>query len=161
MARWVLAGIVMVAIPVTAACGGREATPTTAEPAVTSPAAPPANLEAVVSQLERDWVAAILAKDAGRVGNLIADDFVGTTDDMRYGKAEAIEDVTSGSHESLEITDLRVRPYGDTVAVVTFEQSEKSRHGEEDFSGQYLFTNVWVNRNGQWRAVASHGNRLR
>jgi hypothetical protein len=41
------------------------------------------------------------------------------------------------------------------------DQSEKSRHGSDDFSGHYLFTNVWVKRNGQWQAVASHGSRLR
>ena len=40
-------------------------------------------------------------------------------------------------------------------------EDEKSRHGDEDFSGQYLFTDVWAKKNGQWIAVASHGSRLR
>jgi hypothetical protein len=41
------------------------------------------------------------------------------------------------------------------------EQTEESTHGTEDFSGQRLFTDVWVKRDGQWRAVASIGSRVR
>ena len=55
---------------------------------------------------------------------------------------------------------MQVRVYGDT-AIVDVDQTEKSRHGDDDFSGSYLFTNVWVNRDGQWQAVASHGSRVR
>jgi ketosteroid isomerase-like protein len=113
-----------------------------------------------IAQLERDWVAAILAKDTATVDRLLVDDFIGTTNDARYDKADAIEDVQVGTHELLELDNIDVRVYGDS-AVATMDQQEKSHHGSEDFSGHYLFTNFWVKQNGEWRAIASHGSRIR
>src|SRR6516225_11731743 len=93
----------------------------------------------------------------GTINRLLADDFSGTTDDQIYSKADAIEDVKSGTHESLDLDNIKVRLFGDT-AVVTMGQNEKSRHGNTDFTGHYLFTDVWAKKNGQWFAVASHGS---
>jgi ketosteroid isomerase-like protein len=128
-------------------------------------AAPPAiattaQVEDTIRKLEEEWVAAIVAKDTATVERLLADDFVGTTNDRRYVKKQAVEDVVEGTHELLRLDDLQVRVYGDT-AIVDVDQTEKSRHGTDDFSGTYMFTNVWVNRNGEWRAVASHGSMIR
>jgi ketosteroid isomerase-like protein len=91
---------------------------------------------------------------------MLAADFVGTTNDQKYFKEDAIEDVQTGMHESLELSDIEVRVFGNT-AIATMSQDEKSRHAKEDFSGKYLFTNVWVKTDGQWHAVASHGSRIR
>jgi ketosteroid isomerase-like protein len=121
---------------------------------------PTAHVEDTIRTLEEKWVAAIVAKDTATVERLLADDFVGTTNDRRYVKKQAVEDVVEGTHELLRLDDLQIRVYGDT-AIVDVDQTEKSRHGADDFSGTYLFTNVWVNRNGEWRAVASHGSRIR
>jgi ketosteroid isomerase-like protein len=122
-----------------------------------------ADTEQVAGQLQKselDWVAAIVAKDTSTIDRLLAEDFVGTTNEQRYSKSDAIEDVKSGSHESLTLDEIDIRVFGDT-AIATMVQNEKSRHDNEDFSGRYLFTNVWVKRNGEWRAVASHGSRGR
>ena len=78
----------------------------------------------------------------------------------QYGKTEAIDDVRTGTHEMLDLGNIVVRVYGD-AAVTTMDQTEKSRHGGQDFSGKYLFTDVWVKQGGQWRAVSSHGSRIR
>jgi hypothetical protein len=113
-----------------------------------------------ITNLENQWVGAIVKKDTATIDRLLADDFSGTTDDQIYSKADAIEDVRTGTHESLELDNMKVRLFGDT-AVVTMGQTEKSRHGDKDFSGHYLFTDVWARKNGQWIAVASHGSRVR
>ena len=113
-----------------------------------------------ITDLENEWVTAIVKKDTGTIDRLLADDFSGTTDDQIYSKADAIEDVKSGTHESLDLDNIKVRLFGDT-AVVTMGQNEKSRHGKTDFTGHYLFTDVWAKKNGQWFAVASHGSRVR
>jgi ketosteroid isomerase-like protein len=157
MRRWLFT-TVWIASLATAACGGGAPEPagTEAMPA----AAPAEDAVAVITSLEGEWVAAILAGDAAAIERLLAPGFVGTTDDIRYTSAEAIEDVRTGTHETLEVSDPRVHVFGDT-AVVTFDQTEKSRHGDADFSGTYLFTNVWARQDGTWRAVASHGARLR
>jgi len=118
------------------------------------------NADQTITRLEHDWVTAIVNKDTVTLDRLIADDFSGTTNDQIYSKGDAIEDVKTGTHESLDLDNIRVRLFGDT-AVVTMGQTEKSRHGDSDFSGHYLFTDVWAKRNGQWIAVASHGSRVR
>ena len=143
-----------------ASCSGGGG-PTSAPSASTISAAPDSeNADQVITRLEHEWVAAIVKKDTGTIERLLADDFSGTTDDQIYSKADAIDDVKTGTHESLDLDNIKVRIFGDT-AVVTMGQTEKSRHGDSDFSGHYLFTDVWTKKNGQWIAVASHGSRVR
>jgi ketosteroid isomerase-like protein len=153
-------GKVLIALALVAGVWGcaREAPP----PAAVAPTTGvnTAQVEETIKNLEERWVAAIVARDTATVDRLLADDFVGTTNDRRYVKQQAIEDVREGTHEVLRLDDVQVRVYGDT-AIVDVDQTEKSRHGTDDFSGTYLFTNVWLNRNGEWRAVASHGSRIR
>jgi ketosteroid isomerase-like protein len=154
------ANILVVLVIVAGAWGcAREAAPPAAAVAPTT-GADVAQVEQTIRALEEKWVAAIVAKDTAAVEGLLADDFVGTTNDRRYVKKQALQDVAEGTHEVLTLDDLQIRVYGDT-AIVDVDQTEKSRHGTDDFSGSYLFTNVWVNRNGEWRAVASHGSRIR
>ena len=122
--------------------------------------AAPENVEQTITDLEHKWVNAIVQKDTDTIDKILDPDFTGTTDDQIYTKTDAIEDVRDGTHESLDLSDLKVRVFGDT-AVATMKQMEKSKHGNTDFSGEYLFTDVWAKRNGQWMAVASHGSRAR
>lgn len=140
-----------------ASCSGSN-TPANASttPALSAGAESP---DQTITSLENQWVGAIVKKDTAAIDRLLADDFSGTTDDQIYSKADAIEDVKTGTHESLELDNIKVRLYGD-AAVVTMGQTEKSRHGDKDFSGHYLFTDVWARKNGQWIAVASHGSRV-
>jgi hypothetical protein len=142
----------------TASCSGGSPPPNASETLTVSAATE--DTTKVITGFENKWVAAIVTKDTGTIDRLLADDFSGTTDDQIYSKADAIEDVKSGTHESLQLDNIKVRLFGDT-AVVTMSQNEKSRHGNADFSGHYLFTDVWARKNGQWFAVASHGSRVR
>jgi ketosteroid isomerase-like protein len=147
---------VVLSVALVSGCAQQTAT-APAAPAIS--ATPAAGAEALVAQLERDWANAIVKKDVAALERLIADDFSGTSSNgQRYTKAEAIEDIKSGTYvaERMDLDNVNVRVYGDT-AVVTLGQIEKSKYGNEECSGRYLFTNVWVKRNGEWQAVASHG----
>jgi ketosteroid isomerase-like protein len=44
---------------------------------------------------------------------------------------------------------------GDTAVVFGLE-TEKSTYKGADSSGQYRFTDVFVKRNGVWKAIATH-----
>lgn len=145
---------------IVAACSANNGPGSPASAATVSAAPAQENTDQVITRLEHEWVAAIVKKDAAAIDRLLADDFSGTTEDTIYSKADAIEDVKTGTHESLDLDNIKVRIFGDT-AVVTMDQNEKSRHGDTDFSGHYLFTDVWARKNGQWVAVASHGSRHR
>jgi ketosteroid isomerase-like protein len=162
MRHQLLAALIASAIPL-AACageGGQTSATTSAPPAVAAAPAVAENVQEVIAGLEQEWVKAILAKDAATIDRLLVADFTGATDSLQYGKSDALEDVQSGTHETLTLNNIVVHAYGN-VAVATMDQTEKSRHGKEDFSGHFLFTNVWVKQDGQWRAVASHGSRVR
>jgi len=159
MQRLLLMALGLLSLLVIVSCSGGNAPSTAATSSPTVQAAVE-NTDQVITDLEHEWVAAIVKKDTPTIDRLLADDFTGTTDDTIYNKADAIEDVKNGTHESLVLDNIKVRTLGDT-AVVTMKQTEKSRHGDTDFSGDYLFTDVWARKNGRWFAVASHGSRVR
>ncbi len=50
--------------------------------------------------------------------------------------------------------DMKVRVFGDT-AVVTGTDDEITMEDGKKSSGHYVWTDVFVKRNGQWLAVAS------
>ena len=145
-----------------AACA-RETTQEETAPAapVAAPAESSGDIEAAVTQLERDWVDAIVKKDAAALDRLLADDFSGTSPTAHsYTKKSAIDDLTGGTYvvDSMTLDEVSVNAYGDTAVAFT-SQEEKSRYGGKDLSGHYHYTDVWVKRDGRWQAVASHGSR--
>lgn len=123
--------------------------------------APVENVEAVISQLERDWVKAIVEKDVATLDRLLAEEFNGTSPTAHtYAKGMAIEDVKDGNFavQSMNLDEISVNTYGD-VAVAFTSQEEKSSYKGKDMSGHYHYTDVWVKKDGNWQAVASHGTR--
>jgi ketosteroid isomerase-like protein len=115
--------------------------------------------EESIKFLEDAWVNAIVHRDVNALNYIMADDFAGISPNgYPYTKEEAITDVRSGSYvvKSMALDDVKVRLYGD-IALVTFYQNEKSKFGDEDHSGRYSFTDVWVKRDGTWKAIASQG----
>jgi ketosteroid isomerase-like protein len=118
-------------------------------------------VEATVAQLERDWVSAIVKKDAAGLDRLLAEEFAGVSPTAHYyDKSMAIDDLRAGTYqvESMELDEVSVNAYGD-FAVAFASQQEKSRYAGTDISGHYHYTNAWVNRDGRWQVVASHGTR--
>ena len=131
-----------------------------AAPAVTAAAATE-DVPAVISQLERDWIAAIEKKDAATLDRLLAEDFVGTSPTAHtYTKSNAIDDLKNAKYvvEHMKLDAVSVNVYG-TTAVSFTSQEEKSSYGGVDTSGHYHFTDVWVKSDGKWHVVASHGTR--
>ena len=51
---------------------------------------------------------------------------------------------------------LAVRPFGDTAIVHGRARQQASVSGQ-DWSGLFLVTDIWVNRNGHWQVVSRHG----
>ena len=56
-------------------------------------------------------------------------------------------------YQTIDVSDMVVRVYGDT-AVVTARADVKGHQLGEDFSGPYRYTRVWVRRSGHWQAVS-------
>ena len=95
--------------------------------------------------------------DAAALDRMTSDDytFITLRGEMR-SKSDILKGFASGSfhYESREISDLKVRIYGDT-AVVTGRSVQKGVENGKDYSGDYWFTRVYVKLKGRWLTVAS------
>ena len=116
-----------------------------------------ASVQQTLMQMERDWGQAAAKNDTTAVAKFVADDWVGIDfEGKSITKAEAMADMKSGASttQSYEIGPMKVRVLGNT-AVVTGGDTEKSTYKGKDSSGKYVWTDVWVMRDGRWQAVAS------
>jgi ketosteroid isomerase-like protein len=143
------------------AASGKKATSPSSSSA-TSTASPSENVEQALTQMEREWGDAFVKRDTASLERIMANDWAGISwDGKTYTKAQTIAEVKSGTTtvESTTMEPLKVRVFGDT-AVVTGGDTEKSKYQGKDTSGRYLWTDVFVKRNGRWQAVASHSTRV-
>ncbi len=123
---------------------------------------PKENVEQILTKMERDWADAILKKDFVTIDRIVAEDCIFTVPDGRtLTRTQVNEELRAGVWvpESLAYENMKVRVFGD-AAVVTAVQIEKSKSNGKDSSGSYLFTDVFVKRDGRWQLVAEHGSRL-
>jgi ketosteroid isomerase-like protein len=119
------------------------------------------SVEQTLMQMERDWGTAEIRKDYGAVGRILADDWVGVDYSGNVvDKAQAIEDLKAGTSTltSEELGPMTVRVFGN-AAVVTGSDTENSTDRGKDSSGRYVWTDVFVFRNGRWQAVASQSTK--
>jgi hypothetical protein len=109
-----------------------------------------------IVDMERQAKEASLRRDSEFSLRTLADDYVAITPlGTVTTKQETVSARRSGQlrYESMNITDMVVRLYGDT-AVVTARADVKGHQLGEDFSGPYRYTRVWVRRNGRWQTVS-------
>ena len=121
-----------------------------------------ASIEQSLMQMERDWTQAGLKKDAATLDKIIADDWVALSfDGKTMTKAEILADLKSGASavQSVDLGAMKVRVFGNT-AVVTGSDTEKSTYKGKDSSGKYVWTDVFVMRQGHWQAAASQSTKV-
>jgi uncharacterized protein (TIGR02246 family) len=123
----------------------------------TPPAKGPSAAESV-KQLEHDWADAVIAGDADKVNQILADDWVGVGyDGGKETKPKHLADMKSGKFklESFEFGPMDVKVLGN-VAVVQGTNTEKSTSTNgKDSSGKYAWMDVFVRRDGKWVIVRS------
>jgi uncharacterized protein (TIGR02246 family) len=120
---------------------------------------PKADSDAAISQelqaIERNWLDAEKSHDAAAFEKLVADDWIAITPDGRsQTKAERASEIKTAHTTSATLGDMKVRVFGDT-AVVTGTDDEVTVTGGKESSEHYVWTDVFVKRNGKWLAVAS------
>jgi ketosteroid isomerase-like protein len=109
-----------------------------------------------IVEMERQSREASLHRDAEFSEKTLADDYVAITPlGQVTTKQDTVAARKSGQlrYETINVTDMVVRIYGDT-AVVTARADVKGHQLGEDFSGPYRYTRVWVRRTGHWQAVS-------
>ena len=109
---------------------------------------------------EHDWVNSVREGDPSVLERILAADFIYTvrTGEVREKSsfiAAAVSD--DFTYESFEIDDVEVRWYTDEVVVITGTAlwSGQDSAGEL-LEGRSRWTNVFVERDGEWRVVVGH-----
>lgn len=113
---------------------------------------------AIILGLEGKWNAAYKRGDIATMSSLLADDFIITVEDgSTFSKSGYIaHNGDSTVHVEISaMSDLRVRMHGKT-AVVTGAYHEKGTSKGKPYEYRDRFTDVWMNMNGTWQAIASH-----
>jgi len=116
-----------------------------------------------IDHLEEVWRDALTQGDTTTMSNLLADDYMAITPSgTLQTKAETLTNLKSGRFRiaSLEVTDRKVRFYGAT-ALVTSTAEVKATNANDDVSGSYRYTRVYVqDATGVWKIVSWEANRI-
>jgi len=109
-----------------------------------------------ILELERQAKDASVHRDAAFAERMLTDDYVAITPlGHVITKADTIAARRSGQlrYDSIDISDMVVRVYGNT-AVVTARAEVRGKDLGEEFNGPYRYTRVWIRRSGHWQTVS-------
>jgi ketosteroid isomerase-like protein len=115
-----------------------------------------------IEMLETQWRQAVISNDVNQMDHLLADDYLGiSATGTVETKAQALAQRKAGTVKisQLNLTDLKVRIYGDT-AVVTSRAELQGTNGQSNIGGNYRYTRVYNRRLGQWRIVSFEASRM-
>jgi len=107
-----------------------------------------------VTRMEQERLEADVKKDQRWFADSLADDLTSTTSDGRLeNKAQVIARSLNPATrvESEKYEELSVRAYGDVI--IAIGRLSQTANGNNT---QKRFTDVWVNRGGMWKQVATH-----
>ncbi|MEO7562138.1 MAG: nuclear transport factor 2 family protein [Ferruginibacter sp.] len=121
---------------------------------------------AILKKMEFDWLAAEFERDTAFISPMIDETFISIEEDGLHDKQQNLkgmyDNITRRLQErhvvdSFYLDDMRIQLY-DSAAVVTFYTVTQGRVKDVPFKNKrWRFYDVWVKRNGKWRAVASQG----
>ena len=144
----------------TATPGARGATGVT-KAAAGSPTQPGKKMsaEATIKDNENRWEAAIASHNVSTVEGFLAPDFIGISSKGKFlNRSGLLSEFKSDkdTYKSTKIEKLNVRTFGKDVAVTTGRAREKGTGKDgKSFDRTFLFTDTWMQRNGQWQCVAA------
>ena len=112
------------------------------------------SVEDQLIQLDRAWTFAELKGDKKAAGELVADDYVGTTQRGEIeNKTQYLAGVTPNA-DMVKADDYKVAIYGN-MAIMTHRATVA---GVRNI--QFRSTHVWMKRKGKWQIVAHHGSQI-
>ena len=112
------------------------------------------SVEEKLIQLDKAWTSAELKGDKKAAGELVADDYVGTTQQGQVeNKAQYIAGVTPNA-DMVKSDDYKITIYGNT-AIMTHRATVSGVRNME-----FRSTHVWMKRKGKWQIVAHHGSKV-
>jgi uncharacterized protein (TIGR02246 family) len=118
-----------------------------------------------IDQLEETWKDALVHRNASAMEALLADDYIAITPNgTLQSKDQTLANMRAGSVQikSIEVSDRKVRFYGQTALVTSRAEVTGSTASDGNLSGSYRYTRVYVrNDQGKWKIVSFEANRIR
>lgn len=112
-----------------------------------------------ILQLEQTILDSILQSKFAEIEQYYADDYILTSPDARLlTKIDLITSFKSGvlKIESSKTNDMKVAVYGDT-AIVRYKSADKGMFKNQNISGTYQWTDVFIKLKGNWVLVSTQG----
>lgn len=110
------------------------------------------SVEDQLIELDKAWTRAELKGDKKAAGDMVADDYVGTTQRGEIeNRAQYLAGVTPNS-DMVKSDDYKVTIYGNT-AIMTHRATVAGVRNM-----QFRSTHIWMKRKGKWLIVAHHGS---
>jgi len=122
----------------------------------TSKLAAGTSVEDQLKKMEKDRAAAVVKGDVAALEGMTSDDYMLINANGQVSdKATTMNNIKTGNIKltANDISDLKVRVYGNT-AVVTGKSDAKGSIGGRELKGPVMFTRVYVKKNGKWQSVA-------
>jgi len=112
-----------------------------------------AHTEAGVLATEAAWVETLRRRDAATLGRLLADDFVDTTwRGARRARPQVLASLAANGAQPIDLSDMSVSLHGDAAVA---RGLNTIRGADGTVRARIRFTDVFVYRDGGWRAVAA------
>lgn len=119
------------------------------------------DIVAEITRLEHEAVKADLANDRSFSDTYLADDFTAGTSlgnwDTKQSILKDFSEPQSNKTNKEEISDLKVRVYGNT-AIATYKETYDLIYHGEHLARTIIGTDTWVKQGGAWKEVASHAS---
>ena len=124
--------------------------------AQTSAKAKTGNVEQTLFKLEDDFARAVVRRDAGALGRLVAPRWVYSDESGVMDRAAGIKAFTSGTDTVKDASNANMRAmiYSNSAIVIGILRL-KGRGPEGPFDRRYRYTDGWVLLDGRWQCVAS------
>jgi len=112
-----------------------------------------------IMRLEQQRVDAYAARDLATLERLLPDNFTFVRSVGSFGKRELLKLIGSGelTFESIDRRFDDVKVYLNS-ALALGQDSVRARYKEQDFSGHFRFSNMYVCTEGRWQVVATHSS---
>jgi Domain of unknown function (DUF4440) len=121
------------------------------------------NMEQKFLELETEWMNAWKNKDEKTARKLIADEFTlvsSVSTGNLIDKEEWLKNVLHNFDcKDLRIDKLQARIYNNTAVLNIWLHQEAVVNGQ-DWNGDFLLTDVWIQKNENWQVVARHASWL-
>jgi len=113
-------------------------------------------VEQELMQLERDWCAAQVNKDAATLGRILADDYTAVSSrGSTSTKADELANLKSAdSMTTCMNNNIKVRVYGDAAVVTGLSVISGIYKGVPFKDRQVFWTDIFIKKDGRWECVA-------